>query len=141
LPGRFQVLPGRPAVILDVAHNPHAAAVLAANLGEMGFYANTYAVFGMLRDKDIAGVCAALKGRISAWFAASLSGPRGASSEELSRGIGAAQAGGEVLQFASPREAFEAARSRADENDRIIVFGSFYTVAEIMAGQSGMRRT
>jgi dihydrofolate synthase/folylpolyglutamate synthase len=137
LPGRFQVLPGRPAVILDVAHNPHAAAVLAANLSDMGFYSDTYAVFGMLRDKDVVGVCAALKGRISAWFAASLPGPRGASSAELSQAIAAAQAGGEVLPFSSPSEAFAAARRRAGENDRIIVFGSFYTVAEIMARLSG----
>jgi dihydrofolate synthase / folylpolyglutamate synthase len=141
LPGRFQVLPGRPAVILDVAHNPQAAAVLAENLGEMGFYPETYAVFGMLRDKDIAGVCAALKGRISAWFAATLSGPRGASSAELARAIASSQAGGDVQEFASPGEAFAAARNRAGENDRIVVFGSFYTVAEIMAGQSGTRGT
>jgi dihydrofolate synthase/folylpolyglutamate synthase len=141
LPGRFQALPGRPAVILDVAHNPQAAAVLSENLDAMGFFPETYAVFGMLRDKDIAGVCAALKGRISAWFAASLSGPRGASSAELARAIETSHAGGDVHEFASPGEAFAAARNRARENDRIVVFGSFYTVAEIMAGQSGPRGT
>jgi len=69
-PGRFQVLPGRPAVVLDVAHNPQAAAMLAQNLADMGTYPATHAVFGMLRDKDIEGVCAALKGRFSAWYAA-----------------------------------------------------------------------
>ena len=56
MPGRFQVLPGRPQVILDVAHNPQAARALAANLGDEGFAPETIAVFGMLRDKDIAGV-------------------------------------------------------------------------------------
>jgi dihydrofolate synthase / folylpolyglutamate synthase len=141
LPGRFQVLPGRPVVILDVAHNPQAAAALADNLGNMGFHPETYAVFGMLKDKDIAGVCAALKGRISAWFAASLSGPRAASSTELARAIASSQAGGEVLEFRTPADAFAAARNRAGENDRIVVFGSFHTVAEIMAGQSVTRRT
>ena len=73
LPGRFQVLPGRPVVVLDVAHNPQAAAVLGENLDEMGFYPETLAVFGMLRDKDIAGVCRAVKARISTWHAADLS--------------------------------------------------------------------
>ena len=55
LPARFQVLPGKPAIVLDVAHNPHAAAVLAQNLDMMGFYPRTHAVFGMLNDKDIGG--------------------------------------------------------------------------------------
>ena len=59
LPGRFQVLPGRPAIVLDVAHNPHAARVLAATLGAMGYLPETIAVFGMLADKDIGGVIAA----------------------------------------------------------------------------------
>ncbi|MGC8159809.1 glutamate ligase domain-containing protein, partial [Salmonella enterica] len=56
LPGRFQVLPGQPLVILDVAHNPHAAATLAQNLDNMGFHPYTYAVFGSMLDKDIEGV-------------------------------------------------------------------------------------
>ncbi len=67
LPARFQVLAGRPVVVLDVAHNPQAAGVLARNLSEMGFFPRTYAVLGMLRDKDIAGVCRALGGRVSTW--------------------------------------------------------------------------
>jgi dihydrofolate synthase / folylpolyglutamate synthase len=95
----------------------------------------------MLKDKDIAGVCSALGGRVSAWFAATLAGPRGASSAELARAIAASGAGGDVLEFSSPLEAFAAARNRAGENDRIVVFGSFHTVAEIMAGQSGTRGT
>ncbi len=78
LPGRFQVLPGRPQVVLDVAHNPEAAAVLAANLGDSGFAPETIAVFGMLRDKDIAGVVRAMAPRITRWHLATLPGPRGA---------------------------------------------------------------
>ena len=132
LPARFQVLPGRPAVVLDVAHNPQAAAVLAENLDDMGFYPQTHAVFGMLRDKDIGGVCRAVKSRISTWLAAGLSVPRGASAQALAHALASAGAAGEVSCFDNPREAYAAATKRANENDRIVVFGSFHTVAEVM---------
>ena len=72
LPGRFQILPGQPTVILDVAHNPHAAAVLAQNLDNMGFHPYTHAVFGMLNDKDLDGVVAKLGSRIDYWYCAGL---------------------------------------------------------------------
>lgn len=133
LPGRFQVLPGRPAVVLDVAHNPDAAATLAANLSDMGFYPETHAVIGMLKDKDIEGVCRAMKGRVSAWFVCELSGARAAPAQMIAEAIRKTGAGGEVFTFDSPREAFAAARRRASENDRILVFGSFLTVADVMA--------
>jgi dihydrofolate synthase/folylpolyglutamate synthase len=139
LPARFQVLPGRPTVVLDVAHNPQAAGVLAENLAGMGFYPETYAVFGMLRDKDIDGVCRALKDRISTWFAADLSVPRGASARVLVDALASAGAAGEVLCFRNPLEAYAAARKRANENDRIVVFGSFHTVADVMQGIEAAR--
>src|SRR5690606_7635339 len=68
LPGRFQVLPGQPSIVLDVAHNPHAAAHLAANLDNMGFFPYTWAVFGVMRDKDVDAMIAALKGRVDHWL-------------------------------------------------------------------------
>ncbi|MSQ73101.1 MAG: bifunctional tetrahydrofolate synthase/dihydrofolate synthase [Betaproteobacteria bacterium] len=136
LPARFQVLPGRPVVVLDVAHNPHAAAVLAQNLSNMGFFSRTWAVFGMLSDKDRIGVCLALKGRVDHWLAASLTGARGSSAGELCKEIEASGAGGTIEEFDSPRRAYLSASARAGENDRIIVFGSFHTVAEIMAVRS-----
>ena len=139
LPARFQVLPGRPTVILDVAHNPQAAGVLAENLAGMGFYPETHAVFGMLRDKDIDGVCRALKDRISTWFAADLSVPRGAGARVLADALAKAGAAGDVLCFGNPLEAYAAARKRANENDRIVVFGSFHTVAEVMRGIEAAR--
>jgi dihydrofolate synthase / folylpolyglutamate synthase len=131
LPGRFQVLPGRPTVILDVAHNPHAAAVLAANLQQMEGGRNTFAVLGMLRDKDMAGVCAKLAGRIDEWFVASLPAPRGASSAEMRNAITVSGAGGAVYESESIVAAFDAARKAAGADDRICVFGSFLTVAAI----------
>ena len=126
LPARFQVLPGKPQVILDVAHNPQAAQVLADNLASSGFSPETIAVCGMLRDKDIGGVLKALAPRITRWHLASLQGPRAASAEELAQFVK-----GDC--FASPAEAFAAALGRAGENDKIVVFGSFLTVGEVLA--------
>jgi dihydrofolate synthase/folylpolyglutamate synthase len=141
LPGRFQVLPGRPTLILDVAHNPAAAAVLAAALGEMSGYRRSLAVFGMLRDKDIAGVCAALGRRLDRWYAATLDNPRGATAAEVAAAIERSGAGGEVGRFASPRAALAAAQEDAGEGDRIVAFGSFYTVAEVMAARAATPRS
>ena len=129
LPGRFQVLPGRPQVVLDVAHNPEAAAVLAANLGESGFAPETIAVFGMLKDKDIAGVVRAVAPRVSRWHLATLPGPRGAESAFLKKVLFQEKIQYPVFEHASVAEALAAARKEAAENDKIIVFGSFLTVA------------
>ena len=128
LPGRFQALPGRPQVILDVAHNPEAAKVLADNLAASGFAPETIAVCGMLRDKDIAGVLRELLPRITRWHLASLAGSRAASANDLASHL----AGQPAQCFRSPGEAFAAALGRASENDKIVVFGSFLTVAEVM---------
>ncbi|MGE5622993.1 MAG: bifunctional tetrahydrofolate synthase/dihydrofolate synthase [Bacillota bacterium] len=140
LPGRFQVLPGRPSVILDVAHNPHAAATLAQNLDNMGFHAYTYAVFGAMHDKDIDGVIAQLKDRVDHWCVTDLPLPRAATAEQLRQKlldagvVPSSVKGAEktIETFSSPAAAFASARSRAGENDRIAVFGSFLTVAGVM---------
>jgi dihydrofolate synthase / folylpolyglutamate synthase len=129
LPGRFQVLPGRPQVVLDVAHNPEAAAMLAANLGDSGYAPETIAVFGMLKDKDIAGVVRAVAPRITRWHLASLPGARGADSSFLKKTLIQENIQEPVFEHASVAEALAAARKEAAENDKIIVFGSFLTVA------------
>jgi len=131
LPGRFQVLPGRPTLVLDVAHNPQAARVLADNLGSMAFHAHTWAVFGMLRDKDIAAVVRALAGRVTRWLPCSLSGARAASAAELAQILTLEEIETPLL-FASPVEALRYAQENAGEDDRILVFGSFLTVADVL---------
>ena len=131
LAGRFQVLPGHPLVVLDVAHNPQAARALSANLGDMGFHRNTWAVFGMLADKDIDGVIDALRDRVTHWLPCALEGCRAASAGFLAARL---QARGMQLagEFASPAAALAHAQEKADEDDRILAFGSFLTVAAAM---------
>ncbi len=129
LPGRFQVLPGRPQVVLDVAHNPQAAAVLAANLGDSGYAPQIIAVFGMLKDKDIAGVVRAVAPRITRWHLATLPGPRGADAGLLSSIFLELKIQTPTTEHASVAEALAAARNEARESDKIVVFGSFLTVA------------
>ncbi|PJI82830.1 dihydrofolate synthase/folylpolyglutamate synthase [Polynucleobacter brandtiae] len=139
LPGRFQVLPGQPTIVLDVAHNPHAAATLGQGLDKMGFHPYTYAIFGAMADKDIAGVIKPLLGSIDFWFCTDLPTARAASSGVLAeklQGIGVlAQNGtdGGIECLPNPAAAYQKALSNAGDGDRIVVFGSFYTVAGVMA--------
>ena len=139
LPGRFQVLPGRPQVILDVAHNVEAAQALAENLGAAGYAAQTLAVFGMLRDKDIAGVARQMAPRVTRWHLCGLGGPRGADAETLARILACAGIRAPLLRHAGAAEAFAAAREAAGENDKIVAFGSFLTVAEVMQSLAAPR--
>ncbi len=138
LPARFEVLPGRPTTVLDVAHNPHAARALAATLGSMGFHPETIAVCAMLADKDMAGVAAALAPRIDRWFIAGLAGARGCGSQRLHDALlTAGVPPAAIRSFDTVAQAFGAARDAAGEADRIVVFGSFHTVAaarEFLAG-------
>ena len=147
LPGRFQVLAGRPTVVLDVAHNPHAAAHLAANLDNMGFFPETYAVIGMLADKDIDSTIAHLRKRVDHWICVDLYGPRAASAADMAarlRAAGIHPGQGEdatrtIECSESPRSGLALARARADENDRIVIFGSFLTVADVLASRTNRR--
>ncbi len=132
LPGRLQVLPGKPAIILDVAHNPQAARALADGLGDMGFYESTLAVFGVLADKDIAGVIDAIRPRIDRWFVAAPPSARAAPAADVAALLAARGLGEATRAFAGIDAALAAARREAGPNDRIVVFGSFYTVAEAL---------
>lgn len=132
LAGRFQRVRERPAIVLDVAHNPQAVGCLADNLDAMGLYRRTIAVAGMLADKDIAGALRLLAGKIDVWLLAGLDGPRGAAAEILAAAVEAERPGGRTECFPSPAGAFRRAVGLAEEGDRIVVFGSFHTVAAVL---------
>ncbi len=130
--GRFQVLSSNPEVVLDVAHNPEAARALAATLKENPVRGRTFAVVGMLADKDASGVIAALTGQIDGWLVATPDSPRAMPAATLSECIRSRPGRAPVMLFSRPEEAFAAAQEQALENDRILVFGSFYTVAAVL---------
>jgi dihydrofolate synthase/folylpolyglutamate synthase len=130
--GRMQVLPGRPTIVLDVAHNPHAARSLAAGLGDMGFHENTLAVFAILADKDIAGVVETMRGRVDRWYVSAAQAERAASAGDVAAILAQKGLQGATRTFDTIASALDAARRDAGPNDRIVVFGSFYTVAEAL---------
>jgi dihydrofolate synthase/folylpolyglutamate synthase len=136
LPGRLQVLAGRPTVVLDVAHNPHAARSLADGLLEMGFYPRTIGVVAMLGDKDIESVFAALAGRIDDWFVSTVASERAAPTSRLAEALAARGLAARTRSFASVELALAEARREAGPDDRICVFGSFFTVAEALRSLS-----
>jgi dihydrofolate synthase/folylpolyglutamate synthase len=133
-PGRFQVLPGRPQVVLDVGHNPHAVRAMVASLTVLPFAENRIAVFSMLSDKDVDGVIELAKGSFDQWYVGGLDMPRGQSAEDIAQKL-AAHGIANVYPFLTVEEAWRAALSVASENDRITVFGSFHTVAAVMSAR------
>jgi dihydrofolate synthase / folylpolyglutamate synthase len=140
LPGRFQIVPGEPVLVLDVAHNPQAAGALAASLDQMGFYPRTLAVFGIMADKDIAQVVAPLRPLVDAWFVTDLPIARAAKAADLAREIASpAHAATRVTAFATPSDALRAALAEAGPTDRIVAFGSFHTVGGVL--KDGLPRT
>jgi dihydrofolate synthase/folylpolyglutamate synthase len=139
LAGRFQRIPGSVEVVLDVAHNPQSARVLAANLRTCPAAGKTYAVFALLADKDVGGVIEPLKDCFDAWFIAGLSGERGQAGETLAVQV-KARVPVPIGVYDDPLSAFEAARLQAVEGDRIIAFGSFYTVAAVLNHATTSRR-
>ena len=140
LPGRFQVIAGQPTLVLDVAHNPHSVAALTANLDAMGFFPTTHAVFGAMADKDLSPMFAKIGPLINAWYFTDLPTDRAARAQDL-RAMWLAQpkrVSENVQCFADPAAALAAAIGAADPADRIVVFGSFYTVGGVL--QNGTPR-
>jgi dihydrofolate synthase/folylpolyglutamate synthase len=133
-PGRFQLLPGRPQVVLDVGHNPHAVRAMVASLHQLPFAEKRYAVFSMLADKDLDGVVDLALPEFDVWLVAGLDLPRGQSGQEIAERL-MAKGARSVQCHERIAQAWEAALSAASENDRIVVFGSFHTVAEALSAR------
>ena len=147
LPGRFQVIAGQPTLVLDVAHNPHAVAALTHSLDQMGFFPRTHAVFGVMADKDVAAIVARIAPIVDAWYVCDLPTPRAAPAARLLEQLAALPAKGDLKAAmvsaqacASPSAALAAAVAAADPVDRIVVFGSFYTVGGVLAHGLPQRR-
>jgi dihydrofolate synthase/folylpolyglutamate synthase len=132
LPGRFQIVPGQPTLVLDVAHNPHAVAALAVNLDQMGYFPRTHAVFGAMADKDLVAVIARLAPLIDAWYCTDLPLARAASAAHLAARVREGAPRAAVSEHAGPAAALAVALEHADPADRILVFGSFLTVGGVL---------
>src|SRR5580765_157936 len=136
LPGRFQIVPGQPTLVLDVGHNPHAIATLAQNLDQMGFYPRTHAVFGVMADKDIDAIYTRMAPLVDHWHFTDLPVARATPAAELAAlhaGLGLKGPGPVTVEcHGSPGQALDAALGRADPADRIVVFGSFLTVGGVL---------
>lgn len=134
LPGRFQIFPGQPALVLDVAHNPHSVAALAENLDAMGFYPNTHAIFGAMADKDLAAMLARIAPLVDKWYFTDLPTPRAQSALQLQAQwqLRNTRSDARSCIVASPSEGLRQAIAVAGPADRIVVFGSFYTVGGVL---------
>lgn len=129
--GRFQIIQRNPTVIVDVGHNPHAARALKSSLKNLSPCRRSIAVFSILADKDIDGVLSNLKDSFDDWYIAPLNVPRGMTSVALTEKLAHHNISAPKI-FDHIANAFQAALSHAQEHDRIIIFGSFHTVAEAM---------
>ena len=139
LPGRFQIVPGTPTLVLDVAHNPHSVAALAENLDAMGYSPRTHAVFGAMADKDLGAMLERIAPLIDHWHVCDLPLSRASTAAALADLLDANPAtapGGKSRvagQHPDPLTALRAAVAAADPADRIVVFGSFFTVGGVLA--------
>ena len=130
--GRFQRIASAPEIVLDVAHNPEAACALAATLLALPVPGRTWAVFGILADKDVAAVIDALATCFDGWFVCTPDSPRALAASTLADQLRSQLAEAQIMLCASPEEALENALNHAAVDDRIVAFGSFYTVAAVL---------
>ncbi len=132
LQGRFQVIAGRPLVVLDVSHNPDSVALLAENLQQQDVAGKTHAVVAMLKDKDIEESLKNIISSIDYWYFAGLDVSRGESPEVLNAVLKKLDPAGNSQVYADVNEAWNDALEQAGDDDRIVVFGSFHTVGVIL---------
>jgi dihydrofolate synthase/folylpolyglutamate synthase len=138
LPGRFQIQQGAPVRIFDVAHNEQSARALAKNLSQAEHSGQTYTIFAMLADKDIRAVVAQLGPLVNHWYLAPLPVPRAASVAQLQSALADesipvdAMPSDSIRIFDDVNAAFQAALAASTAQDRIVVTGSFYTVAAVL---------
>ena len=133
LTGRFHQIKTNPIIIVDVAHNPHAAQSLAHNLAHTSCTGNTLAVFAMLADKDIEGVVQAVLPQIHSWYVADINSARGAKASNLVDILLKYKQKTDIHSYPDVASALAAVCKVTRKNDRIAVFGSFYTVADAIA--------
>ncbi|MCF7969443.1 MAG: bifunctional tetrahydrofolate synthase/dihydrofolate synthase [Methylococcaceae bacterium] len=133
LPGRFQFFPGDIPVLLDVAHNPQAVAILAGHLRQRFAGRKIRAIFSVMRDKDIAGMIQLISDAVDSWYLAPLQMPRAATPEELSEILHNAGIQRVKQGFSNVADACRAARDDADPDDLLLVFGSFFLVSDYLA--------
>lgn len=136
LPGRLQVMDDRGLRICDVAHNPQAATALAEGLRSLPCKGKTHAVIAMLADKDSIGMARALAETVDVWHVAGLACERGATVRQLAPQIRVVAGERSVYEYATVSAALAGAGRAAGNADRIVVFGSFYTVAEAMESRN-----
>ena len=132
LAGRFQIIPGEPVCIFDVAHNVDAVKQLNQQLDSFTCQGRKFAVIGMLSDKDCKAALSEIQTDIDTWFIAPLPTSRSESAENLKSVLQSLNTDVVCQTFDSVKQAFANARQLAKAGDCIVVFGSFYTVAEAM---------
>ncbi len=133
LAGRFQLIVGEPAILLDVGHNPQAVQTLLEYLHSDFPAVKIRAVFAMMKDKDIASVIALMRERVAEWYLAPLQNPRAASQEMLRELFQQQQIANVHAGYNDFAAAFHAARRDSLPNEMILIFGSFFLVSEYLS--------
>ena len=131
--GRFQRISGSCDIILDVAHNLDSTKALVNNLKELEPATNTYAVFAVLADKDVDGIIEMVKDVIDKWFISHLESERSLTCEQLEEKLVQHCPNCVSQSYSTISQAYKAAKQEASDTSRIIVFGSFLTVAEVLS--------